>query len=476
MDRLKSLETLCAAVLVLLPVTLFAQEESPITRLVIYGNTNSRLKPGESLRLVVSSEATGNGLFELVLADEIPPFVSDWDSKEIDCRGTCVLEDTLTLTPTIEDCGSYVFKVRARLTQKGQVVDRSRRISVAVIPKMEPEPPFTRGEANTLCWSDCRPLEQTLFFFPQSGKRGATPHLIEAEPMPGLVCKTVEQLQEGVRYGYYVNAKVRFKGALVGVRSDTVFSVQDNSPPPDAAIQQFTVSADGAVQLRWPKLEDGVSFVERYVILLKEVGAATQFAAVDTLPFFPVSQLSPRNYFPVKARAGEQLYLDSDNTIVKLPDAVKGSTLIKTALRDLWNETDDFLSFRLEVPAEIFVAVDARMESFPTWLKRNFRQVPRQRVATSNESLKRLALYKSRQVFQPGQVALGGNFASGARNRGIAKLMYVVFVQPVGVQLPFQARHSVTYTDRLSADQDLKTFQYQIESIDAAGNVSDGVP
>ncbi|MFQ5708745.1 MAG: FlgD immunoglobulin-like domain containing protein [bacterium] len=464
----------------------FAQEQSPIARFDLIGNLNAQLKPGQSMKIVVSATATGTGRLEFKLERSNAAFDFGFDSKSVFCESICDLSDTLFFKPTSQHYGEHEFKVVARFFENGTLIqERNRRIRISVIPKMQPEPAFTQGTFNELCW---RPFDKdasyNLIRVPSSLQRKTGP--VTSSESEG--CEVLQGLPEGVRLGYYVVRTPLSGQEANSVKSNVVYSVQDNTPPPRVSVTNFSVSQAGAVTLRWPLQQDGISFVAKYVISRKQVApVVTDFVRLDTVDFFPVSDIAPANYYPVIAKRGQSLYTDTEDTlfvphretvtILELPKELKGTTMIRTGLRDLWAEADDFLSFQLAVPSYVYVAFDPRIDTLPLWLTSNFRFAGLRQVLTDKNAPKfrGLKVFKSTHVLPAGRVTLGGNFADGAVFKEFADLMYVVFVKPVDGSLPLPSKQLISYTDSLGSDHDLQTFKYKVDAIDAADNDSEGL-
>jgi len=171
----------------------------------------------------------------------------------------------------------------------------------------------------------------------------------------------------------------------------------------------------------------------------------------------------------------ENLFIDSNIKIQTLPEELVGSTLIKTSIKDRWNQEDSFLTFNLLVPSYIYIAIDLYFNEVPDWLDEDFDFIVLKQIVTDPQSQRGFMLFKSKNIFQPGKVNLGGNFANGSISPPIELMMYTVFVKPVDHILPYVSGDTVTYKDFLGFENDLNTFQYQIETIDAVGNISRGI-
>ncbi len=476
------------SLLLLSAQTLPAQSSNAIIRFHVQGNLNAKIRPNETVKIIVSAEAQGPGTLDFRMSEFPPPFIV-WDSSRFECGvgQTCAMSDTIYMRPGSTDYGRHSFNMFARFFINGvQADEASRRVRVDVIPKLEPEPPFTPTAANTVCW---HPFEEnfsyelvTTALAVQSrvaGDRAILNNLMSLDS-----CDVVDGLPEGVPFEYLVRGIDNATG--LSVESDRMISIQDQTLPPATGVESFVLDpSTRTVTLRWPRRDDQISFIEKYVISRRQAQAGVP-VPIDTLFFFPVRSISPRNYYPVLPERGQRLYvddsnpallreaeLDTDFTLDDFPlNILRGSVMLRGGLNDRWNEREDFLSFQLEVDSHLFIAYDANQLNFsiPEWLRADFAAVGKS-VETKS---RRLRLYKSREVFKAGRVVLGGNFAIGASLINKEPLQYVVFVQPVTAVLPFAADNEIEYHDVLSEADDKSVFRYRISTVDAAGNVSHG--
>ncbi len=468
----KSLRFLVGLFFLFSTVSLRAQNSLPITRFDVFGNVNARIQPGERMSLVISADASGAGILELRLEGSTPLLPARW-GKEIACETTCTLTDTLYLQPTAEQCGQHTFNIVARFRQGAETVKAYRRVRISVLPQILPEAPFTRGTSNTIYWRKCNDFTHELITLPIP--KSEPKQLYSLSTNDDVESDVVEQLSSGTLYGYFVKSTISVGQGLTSLLSDTVFSTQDNSPPSNVDVQSFSVDSEGSVTLRWLPATDDISYIDKYVVLRKNLNDPPgSFQLADTLNVFPVSRISPANYFPVRAENRETLYIDSGVKIKYLPELVQGSTLVKTSGKDRWNQQEKFLSFTLNVPSRIYIAMDPRIEHVPFWVDASFNFVPVRQVKTDRADGRGLDLFESKNVFPAGKVTFGGNFAEGAIFRDFADLMYVVFVKPEHDILPFASKSGVVFVDSLSEENNLKSFLYKIETMDAAGNLSEG--
>ena len=472
----------------LLPAQGWPIQGSTIVRFHVQGNLNAKMRPNETAKLIVSVETEGPGVLDFRIS-EFPPRFINFDSDEMECAATvsCSMTDTIHVNPERVDYGHHSFNIFARLFVDGvQVDERSRRVRIDVIPKMLPEPPFTATDANQLCWSPFEPtFRYELVTTPLRGSNTlAVPLAYNNAAGSFDSCDVVAGLPEGVPFQYFVKATDVATG--LEIESDRVTSIQDQTPPPAAGVENFLLDVGNqSILLRWPRKTDAVSFIEKYVIWRRRAGQGGP-AAIDTLSFFPVGNISPVSYYPVTPRIGQQVYLDSpsadsvisarlgsDFQLQAFPmNILRGAMMLRTGLSDRWNEHEDFLSFDLFADSHIFIAYDVDGLNFalPVWLRDHFRAVGKQVVVGGN----RLRLYKSLDVFKEGRVTFGGNFARAASLINKEPLQYLVFVQPVDRIFPFAGGDEIEYADHLTEADDASIFRYSISTVDAAGNLVDG--
>lgn len=465
---------LTAILLSLGSAVVFSQNNQPDFRFQAIGDLSPAIRPDEEIKIIVVAEADAPGTLSLKIVGTRYSFLQGWEDKQIDCSNDCVLSDTLHIIPTQSDYGVYDFSVAGQYFSAGNLIQEQRLpIALRVIPKMIAEPPFNPGLSNQLCWA---PFEENFRHEVKKIPIQASSKLQQADVKASVLipdsCDVFESLSEGIRYGYFVEALDNATGKVF--TSDTVSSIQDQSLPPVTEVIDFSVTPEGFVNLYWEFKPDLISYVDRYIIWRREVSPNPfDFEVIATLPFFPISDLMPINYYPTVAESGQSIYSDRDVKITSLPDILHNTTMIKTAMEDRWADTANLISFYLETPAYIYIAFDQRATEEPVWLDRQF-MTTRQPLPTDKNPQGRLRIWKSRAVFPAGKVSLGGNFAELLKPPKDQPDMYVIFIEPVDETLPFASGGLIKYSDFVGQENDLKTFKYRVEAIDAAGNVSQG--
>ena len=121
---------------------------------------------------------------------------------------------------------------------------------------------------------------------------------------------------------------------------------------------------------------------------------------------------------------GVLAYADgSGETITELPESIAGATLVRTHPKDAGISGADFLSFEINLLANLYVAYDAKSAP-PVWLKGGFAKIDGT-VTTSKGN--RFDVYH--RSAPAGPVTLGGNHAGGDQKAS----MYQVYLTKAGV-------------------------------------------
>ncbi len=125
---------------------------------------------------------------------------------------------------------------------------------------------------------------------------------------------------------------------------------------------------------------------------------------------------------------GVPVYTDRDFVVNRMPPVLDNTLALRLANNDFEVTDDQFLHFCLERPAQVYVAYDAAAEELPRWL-RTFQLTPLRIEIEDEFALIRRTLNLYSRDYQPGQVMLGGNMASGAHGPVLSQ--YLVVVQPL---------------------------------------------
>lgn len=417
-----------------------------------------------SIQVLVAGHASG----ELSVRLQGDTFLApEWQDQSMNCSGSCTFEQTLVLRPANVQCGRYHLEIKVRLvTPGGEIKEGDRKIDVAVVPKIIPEPPFNRDSFNEICWRGCSNGAHELFRMDSTS--GAISSLVLSDTQS---CKVVENLENGRTYKYWMQTT----GSGFTVESNPVFVKQDNEAPPVVRIHDFSVDARGHVTLRWPFNNDRLSYIDHYEIHRRvEKNSDAAEGTTFILPFFPMSVVAPANYVPVKSAKDTVLY--QDTTFARLnsvPAELRNAAMLQTAHHDRWNESDDFLTLKLHETAYVYVAMDNKIVPRPTWLQTNFDANWSSQTVDLRVNDNRFRVFRSKTLLS-GEVTLGGNFASGAAsNENLDPKMYVVFVEPVNLtKFPYAAEGLLSFTDPFGVDS--ASVIYQINAVDASGNLAHG--
>ena len=153
-------------------------------------------------------------------------------------------------------------------------------------PHIEPEPEFTPNLSNTIKWL---PIEegayiQEVYYFDDSPPATQqTKNLsLQAPPPDAYRTSVFSNLQDGRKYGYFVEAYIRETDTTL--RSDTTYSTQDASPPGVVTIDSLCAYGNQRVQLFWNAVTDSISGVKVYHVMRSEDdGMQTNVELLDTL-------------------------------------------------------------------------------------------------------------------------------------------------------------------------------------------------
>jgi len=120
-------------------------------------------------------------------------------------------------------------------------------------------------------------------------------------------------------------------------------------------------------------------------------------------------------------RRGEKLYTDRGYRFTRVPEALRGATVIRTANEDAGSRGEKFLRFSIAARAEVFLAHDERVVEKPPWIRAAGFEDSGLTVSSDDASFRLF-----RKEFDAGSVVLGGNSEDG---RDGGKSAYVVIVK-----------------------------------------------
>ena len=104
-----------------------------------------------------------------------------------------------------------------------------------------------------------------------------------------------------------------------------------------------------------------------------QTGTGSLFIGVDEPPGNGlITKVSPTTYQVATVHTGSTYYIDSASTITSLPPGFDGLGILKTANGNKGNKNASFLTFTLFQDATLYVAYDAKVSTFPTWLTASF--------------------------------------------------------------------------------------------------------
>ena len=140
---------------------------------------------------------------------------------------------------------------------------------------------------------------------------------------------------------------------------------------------------------------------------------------VDIKPeILSIDNTLPANYQWSKLFLREKLYIDRDYTFKEIPPELEGLDVLQTANDDKTFANDDFISFYVNIPTVVYIAIDTRIVSLPEWLSD---WTSTDLIIDTTDTPRNL--YK--KSFATGNITLGGNNSNTS--------MYSVIIQdPLG--------------------------------------------
>lgn len=432
-----------------------------------------RLAAEDSFIIVIRADVIdryGEITFEL---QNNPGFLTELKKQTTFCDAqSCISTYTLILTPQISDAGKYNFRLNAKYSRAFSSETRTINFELIVVPKILDEPVYSPNLINDITWVPLNAFNQELIFFPEQNLKikGSGLNNIFAADGTNTITETIENLSEGVRYGYYIKALVKKKGEFIELLSDTVFSIQDNSPPKPVSVDTFNFENDGTISIGWDKnSSDRISYIEEFIVNRRTVTDAEFMIVANIYPRI-VKELRPANLLPQSLTLGEPYFLDKSNKLESIPDFNEEFVWLRTNFKDRWNKSEKFIKFLVSGPTRVYIGYDSGVKGLPVWLA-NFTKSGKS-ISLSNLERPFKVYY---QDFQRGEVVLGGNYAKGADLGGIAPEMYLIILETLtpGNFDIFQNRH--TFIDQISTDLSGKQFIYRVDAVDVVGNLSVGI-
>jgi serine/threonine-protein kinase len=127
--------------------------------------------------------------------------------------------------------------------------------------------------------------------------------------------------------------------------------------------------------------------------------------------FVTIASPSLRPFELGVADVGAKYYIDRDYIITNLGPALTRGVLIRTANNDKNDKGADYLAFKLNAPAMVYVAYSGRATSLPEWLKAGWKLTTEK--FETNDGNPQSRVYA--RHFQAGNVTLGGNLQPPAQ-------------------------------------------------------------
>jgi len=125
---------------------------------------------------------------------------------------------------------------------------------------------------------------------------------------------------------------------------------------------------------------------------------------------------------------GAQAYLDRGYRLSNVPTELEGADLIQTANNDDNSRGEQWLSADALVPVRVWVGIDVRQKTPPSWVLKDFQKVP---LTVAIDEGAKFHFYE--RTFDSGRVELGGNTDDGL-NGGKGNYIVAVAPLPLGKQ------------------------------------------
>ncbi len=134
----------------------------------------------------------------------------------------------------------------------------------------------------------------------------------------------------------------------------------------------------------------------------------------NILPLF-VDGLSPNNYKQNLLEEGNTYYVDRDWVLMSIPEVLKDGVWIMTSRSNRTNQSDEYLSFKVDRRVDVYVAYDSSARQYPQWLNA---YTLTNLVIRTTDGISDFKVFKRSDV--TGKISLGGNQAppadSGTQN------------------------------------------------------------
>jgi photosystem II stability/assembly factor-like uncharacterized protein len=137
-----------------------------------------------------------------------------------------------------------------------------------------------------------------------------------------------------------------------------------------------------------------------------------------SIPALFLTDVKPSTYVPAYLNVGDNYYIDRHYIITSIPDELQNLLWIKTANNDKHATSERVVSFTVNKDVAVYVGYDRSFPDFPQWLSSWENTGLQIRVSDGIEGFE---VFKN--IFQAGEIVLGGYFASDYNS------MYLVLLQ-----------------------------------------------
>ena len=231
-----------------------------------------------------------------------------------------------------EGCDTVIFHKGSQQPPEPNSVN-FKTIKITRLPNMLPEPKYTQGLTNTVCWVKVPIADdhEPFCFDCLTGSPHEPLLLLQRSTVSDTDSHTFEGLDDGRKYGYYVEA-YRWRDNLT-LRSDIVYSTQDASPPTQAKINSLRAFQNEFAEICWQGACDSISGVTRYLIL--RCANDNIVTEVDTIAIIP-SKIKTAGGDKVSYYCYKDLITDPSKTYRYRIDAIDS---VKNSKAGKWSST-----------------------------------------------------------------------------------------------------------------------------------------
>lgn len=213
-------------------------------------------------------------------------------------------------------------------------------------------------------------------------------------------------------------------GLTASAISENSFSLSWNASVDNIAVTGYEIFKNGnllGTTGNTSYLVTGLASGTTYNMTVKARDAAGNVSAASTiLPVttntssvtLQITGLNPSVYTVSDYISGALAYTDRTYTFTQVPSVLTGKKMIKVANNDKANNASSYISFTVNKPVTIYVAIDKRVTSLPNW----YSSWVKTNLTTFINDNNTLGYEFYKKDFQAGTIALGGSNAANYSN------------------------------------------------------------